>query len=83
MAAVNATADCCNGRHEDDTTPFLLHHVWDCEFGEDEGSAQVDLYGVVPFANRDIDNVWYSLAITSVTDEDIGAVTMDLVYFLV
>jgi len=76
VAAVYARAAGRDAGDVDHATPGGGEHVRHGEFGEDEGGAQVDVYGVVPFFEGDVEDGAHSLPIPSVDHQNIGALAM-------
>lgn len=82
VAAVDPAAVGRDAGHEDDATPFLGDHVRDGDFTEDEGRAEVDCEGVVPFVQGNVHNLGDAFAMAGVGDKDIWAVAVILFYLL-
>lgn len=52
--------------------------MWDREFSEDKAGAEVDVDGVVPFVEADVEDIACPLAVACVDDEDIWVMAVSL-----
>jgi len=76
MTAVDARTGSSNRGDVDHTAPFPLKHVRDRELCDKEARAEVDVDGVVPLFDADIEDIARALAISRIYDEDVWVLSM-------
>jgi hypothetical protein len=76
MAAIDTSATCSDRRNIYNPAPSLLQHMWHSEFRYDERASEIDVDGMVPLLDVNLEDIAHSLAVASIHDKNVRMLAM-------